>query len=161
MSAFREGQFGIRHGSIVDTDCQNWFDFGLLFRNYLNRTEAKIRPIWQLYSVAIVLQMFNGALSLFQITDYVPKYPDHWSCILFTVGLPANLELLLYYIASLSAGLAVLNVVPCFMLDGQGSIFLNLISTENLSYKFLPLIFGQIFIKTADNCASDVFGLNS
>jgi membrane-associated protease RseP (regulator of RpoE activity) len=66
--------------------------------------------------------MFNGALSLFQITDYVPKYPDHWSCILFTVGLPANLELLLYYIASLSAGLAVLNVVPCFMLDGQGSI---------------------------------------
>jgi membrane-associated protease RseP (regulator of RpoE activity) len=40
------------------------------------------------------------------------------SCI-FSVSLPSTIELLLYYTASLSLGLAVLNVIPCFMLDGQ------------------------------------------
>jgi Zn-dependent protease len=56
------------------------------------------------------------------VTDYVLKYPDNWSSFFFTCGLPATLELLLYYTASLSAGLAVLNAVPCFMLDGQVAI---------------------------------------
>lgn len=54
-----------------------------------------------------------------QVTDYILIYYDHWSTYLFTPGLPSTLELLWYYIASMSAGLAVLNAVPCFMLDGQ------------------------------------------
>lgn len=47
------------------------------------------------------------------------KDPHGWSSVIFGVSLPSTLELLLYYTASLSSGLAVLNVVPCFMLDGQ------------------------------------------
>ena len=54
-----------------------------------------------------------------KVTDYALKYPESWISYIFWPGLPSVVELLLYYIASLSAGLAVLNVVPCFMLDGQ------------------------------------------
>jgi S2P endopeptidase len=48
-----------------------------------------------------------------EVTDYVPRSPSA------LVRLPSMIELLCYYMASFSGALAVLNVVPCFMLDGQ------------------------------------------
>lgn len=47
------------------------------------------------------------------VTDYVPRSPSA------PVRLPSMMELLAHYVASFSGALAVLNVVPCFMLDGQ------------------------------------------
>ncbi len=47
------------------------------------------------------------------VTDYVPRSPSA------PVRLPGMVELLSHYVASFSGALAVLNVVPCFMLDGQ------------------------------------------
>lgn len=47
------------------------------------------------------------------VTDYVPRSPS------VPVRLPSMIELLAHYVASFSGALAVLNVVPCFMLDGQ------------------------------------------
>ena len=46
-------------------------------------------------------------------TDYVPRSPSA------PVRFPSMMELLAHYVASFSGALAVLNVVPCFMLDGQ------------------------------------------
>ena len=47
------------------------------------------------------------------VTDYVPRSPS------VPVRLPSMIELLAHYVASFSGALAVLNDVPCFMLDGQ------------------------------------------
>ena len=48
-----------------------------------------------------------------EVTDYSPAYPA------LPLRLPSMVELLSHYMASFSGALAVLNVVPCFMLDGQ------------------------------------------
>ena len=47
------------------------------------------------------------------LTDFVPKYD------ILPVGLPVLLEKGLYYTCSFSLALALINIVPCFMLDGQ------------------------------------------
>jgi len=47
------------------------------------------------------------------LTDFVPKYD------ILPVGLPVLLEKGFYYTCSFSLALALINIVPCFMLDGQ------------------------------------------
>ena len=47
------------------------------------------------------------------MTNYVPKWP-----ILFA-GFPIFLEKLFYYTCSFSLALALINIIPCYMLDGQ------------------------------------------
>jgi len=48
-----------------------------------------------------------------EVVDYVPRSASA------PVRFPSMIELLAHYVASFSGALAVLNVVPCFMLDGQ------------------------------------------
>ena len=53
-----------------------------------------------------------------EITDYVPKF--RLSVFTSVFGrFPGHLAKLAYYTASFSGALALLNVVPCFLLDGQ------------------------------------------
>ncbi len=47
-----------------------------------------------------------------RVSDYAPSS-------FLPAGLPDRAELLAHYVASFSGALAVLNVVPCYMLDGQ------------------------------------------
>ena len=47
------------------------------------------------------------------LSDYVPKYD------IVPVGLPILIEKGLYYTCSFSLALALINIVPCVMLDGQ------------------------------------------
>jgi len=47
------------------------------------------------------------------LSDYVPKYD------ILPVGLPVLIEKGLYYTCSFSLALALINIVPCVMLDGQ------------------------------------------
>ncbi|XP_063985933.1 membrane-bound transcription factor site-2 protease [Diachasmimorpha longicaudata] len=48
-----------------------------------------------------------------EISEWVPKYP------IFSSDLPESVTLLCKYITVISAGLAMMNVVPCFFFDGQ------------------------------------------
>ncbi len=62
--------------------------------------------------------LFIGAPSevsraILEITDYVPKFD------FIPVNLPVVLEKTCYFITSFSLALALINVVPCAMLDGQ------------------------------------------
>ncbi|XP_057341011.1 membrane-bound transcription factor site-2 protease isoform X1 [Microplitis mediator] len=48
-----------------------------------------------------------------ETSNWTPKYQ------IFSPNLPESLELLCKYITVLSAGLAVINIIPCFFFDGQ------------------------------------------
>jgi len=47
------------------------------------------------------------------VTDYLPKYEQ------LPLGMPLTIQTFLYYTASFSLALALINIIPCAMLDGQ------------------------------------------
>ena len=62
--------------------------------------------------IGTVSDLYYGIES---VTDYVPKY-DH---IPLPISFPTYFEKICYYTASFSLALALINIVPCMMLDGQ------------------------------------------
>ena len=64
--------------------------------------------------------LFVGSPAEVYHSAKVSDYRSKWTWL--SPEWPNRIELLAYYIASFSGALAVLNVVPCFMLDGQHMI---------------------------------------
>ena len=55
-------------------------------------------------------------LSTIAVSDHVPKY-------LFSfINLPEHIDLLCMYVVSVSSALAILNMVPCYLLDGHQAL---------------------------------------
>lgn len=60
----------------------------------------------------------SGLWFSLQVSDYQPRFGnEEISSVLYR--LPGHLQTFLQYLATLSLGLAVLNMVPAFRLDGQ------------------------------------------
>jgi S2P endopeptidase len=63
--------------------------------------------------IGSVSQVYQGIKGL---TDFVPQHN------FLPLTMPLNIEKGLYYITSFSLALALINIIPCFMLDGQFAI---------------------------------------
>lgn len=60
------------------------------------------------------------------VSDWVPKYS------FLKPSIPESLVLLCKYITMFSAGLAVINIVPCFLFDGQYIINILVLYISNI-----------------------------